>query len=184
MIFYLWGIFDLAQSAIFDEDAFQAYQAIGRVMIANATGAETSSDSTADLAYELQDKLNDFNASWQLSSGLSMGVLWIAFRPSVAETMQQLEACLELEELADRFDASRTASGASFEEIRILRQSITAMYNKLQPEDTQFGKIFEVSTRTLTGGNTRSSFPGRAKRYLRSRKSKQRPYYAPKYLFL
>lgn len=168
-MFYLSEILDLAQSANFDEGAFQAYQAYGRLMIANATGTGMSNGSTADLAYELQNRLNDFNASWQLSSGLSMEILWAVFRPSVAETMQQLEACLEVEKLADRFDTSRTASGASFEDIRILRQSMIDMYNGVKPTDTRFDEKFEVSKRTLTGREIRSSFSGRTKRYPRSR---------------
>lgn len=183
-MFYLSDMFDLAQSANFDEGAFQVYQAFGRSMIANAMGAGTFNDSTANLAYELQNKLHDFNASWQLSSGLSMETLWVIFRPSVAETMQQLEACLEVEELADRFDASRRASGASFEEIRTLRQSIIYMYNRVMPTDTQFIEKFEVSKRTIADGKRRSSLPGRTKRYPRSRELEQRLYNSREYLFL
>ncbi len=169
---YLSDIFDLAQSVRFDEGAFQVYQTLGRLIVANAGGSEVFNGSTAELANDLQTALNDFNPSWQLCSGLSMEVLWNAFRPSVAENVQQLEARLEVEELADRFDALRWASDASFEEILILRQSVADMYNKVKPADAQFNEQLEVSKRSLTACKTRLLVLGRTKGYPQSRKPK------------
>ena len=119
-------------------------------MAANATDLGISTKSTFELVHELRNRLNDFNASWQLSLGLSMEVLWTAFRPSVPENLGQLEACLQVERLGDRFDALRWASGASSTEAGNLRQSIVDMYNKISPTDTQLNKQLDVSNLVLT----------------------------------
>ena len=147
---YLSDILELAQSSTFDEGVFQVYQDLGRLMVANANSARISHRSTNKLAHELQIKLNDFNASWQLSSGLSMEALWTLFRPSVAENAQQLETCLQTEELADRFDALSWVSGASYQEIWNLSQSIADMYNRIKPTDIRLDEHLEVSNHTLT----------------------------------
>ena len=114
-------------------------------MAANVTNLEISSKSKFELAHELRNKLNDFNASWQLSLGLSMEVLWNAFRPPVPENLGQLEACLQVEGLGDLFDALMLTSGISLKESGNLRQSIVDMYSQLKPTDTQLDEQLEVN---------------------------------------
>ena len=147
---FLSDVFDLAQSTTFDEGAFQVYQTIGGLMVANATDLGTSNDSTLELAHELRNRLDDFNSSWQLSAGLSMEVLWAIFRPPVPENLGQLEACLQVERLADRFDVVRLASGAPFKQILNLGQSLVDVYKRLKPTDIQIDDQLEVSKHSLT----------------------------------
>jgi len=164
-VFFLSDVFDLAQSTTFDEGAFQVYQTLGGLMVANATDLGTSNDSTLELAHELRNRLDDFNPSWQLSSGLSMEVLWTVFRPSVPENLEQLEACLQVERLADHFDVLRLTSGAPFKQILSLGQSLADMYRGLKPMDIQLDDQLEVSKHSLTAHEIHSSSSGHTQRY-------------------
>ena len=150
VLLYLSDIFDLTQSTDFDEGAFQAYQTIGGLIAANPTALGTPNKSTLELAHELRHRLNDFNASWQLSLGLSMEVLWTVFKPPVPENLGQLEACLQLEALGDRFDALRWVSGASLNEIGNLRESVVEMYKRLKPTDTQLDEPLNVGNQIFS----------------------------------
>ena len=142
---YLSDIFDIVQSTSFDEGSFQAYLTSGNLTVARAKNIESTNHSVAELAKEFQKALHDFDAAWQLSSGLSMEALWNVFRPTVAENLQQLAACLRVEELADRFDALRWTSGASYQEIRILGQSLADIYDTIEPREMRFNEQLKVN---------------------------------------
>lgn len=85
----------------------------------------------SDVARELGTKLDAFNASWQLSSGLCMESLWTAFRPATAKNLSELGFSLHVKRLADRFDALKWSSGASVRELEILQNSIVHIHDSV-----------------------------------------------------
>ena len=131
VVAYLRDIFDLAQSSDFDDAAFQTYQAIGRSICARASAMKASGRLIANLGSALNSKLDTFNSSWQLHSGLAMEKLWTAFKPATARDMSQLDFSYEVRGLAARFDALKWTSGASVQELHTLQNSIARIHDSV-----------------------------------------------------
>lgn len=129
---YLLDVFDLSYSSKFDEGTFQAYQTIGRDMASRASTDRLVGSLTARLASELGSKLDTFNVSWQLHSGLGMELLWTAFRPVSARNLHQLELSNQVKDLANRFDALKWGSGTSVQELCSLQRSITRIHEAIE----------------------------------------------------
>ena len=127
---YLLDILDLSHSSNFDEGIFQVYQDVGKDMTSRAS-IEVGS-LTAELRSELGSRLETFNESWQLHSGLCMELLWTAFRPVGARSLNQLDLSNKAKNLADRFDALRWSSGTSVQELCSLQRSITQIHNAIE----------------------------------------------------
>ena len=127
---YLLDILELSHSSNFDEGIFQVYQDIGKSMTSRAR-VEVGS-LAAKLSSELGSRLETFNESWQLHSGLGMEVLWTAFRPVGARSPNQLDLSNQAKNLADRFDALRWGSGTSVQELCSLQRSITQIHNAIE----------------------------------------------------
>lgn len=126
---YLRDVFDLTHSEDLDEDTFQVYQSIGRSLCSQVS---SSGSVRGDISCELNAKLDTFNLSWQLSSGLGLDVLWRALKPATAKDSRQLEFSLLAKGLADRFDAVKWKSGASLRELATLRSSIIRLHSDVE----------------------------------------------------
>lgn len=126
----------------FDEGVFQVHLAIGRSIAAHG---DNNSEAAQKISGMLSSMLNLFNAAWKLSSGLSMELIWQNFRPMTAKNILQLNTCLIVEELAERFDALKWSAAASVRDLDLLRRSIVRMYDTISPADVDSGDQFEVS---------------------------------------
>lgn len=123
---YLQDVFDLAHSADFDEGVFQVYQMIGRSL---CDQSRFQGSLQSDVSRELSTKLDAFDNSWRLSSGLSMENLWKAFRPATARDLSQLKFSLRVKGFGDRFDTIRWSSGASVQELETLQNSVISLHD-------------------------------------------------------
>ena len=139
---YLLDILDMSHSSNFDEGIFQVYQDIGKDMTSRAS-IEVGS-LTAKLRSELGSRLETFNESWQLHSGLGMEPLWTAFRPVGARSLNQLDLSNQAKNLADRFDALRWGSNTSVQELCILQRSITQIHNAIEVTPLPDARSIEV----------------------------------------
>ena len=128
---YLVDVFDLSNASKFDEGTFQVYQAIGWGLSARVSTKGEQESLNARLATELHSRLDAFNASWQLSCGLGMELLWTIFRPTSARDLYQLESSIEVKDLAVRFDAIRWGSGISIRELCKLQSSIVGIHEAI-----------------------------------------------------
>lgn len=133
---------DLGLRSDFDEGVFQVHLAIGRSIAAHG---DNNSEAARNISGMLNSMLDLFNAAWKLSSGLSMEIIWQNFRPITAKNILQLNTCLLVEELAERFDALKWGAGASFRDLDLLRRSIVRMYDTISPSDIESGDKFKVS---------------------------------------
>ena len=140
---YLLDILDLSHSSNFDEGIFQVYQDIGKDMTSRAS-IEVGS-LTAKLRSEFGSRLETFNESWQLHSGLGMEPLWTAFRPVGASSLNQLDLSNQVKDLADRFDALRWRSNTSVQELCSLQRSITQIHNAIEVAPLPDARSIEVS---------------------------------------
>lgn len=133
---------DLGLRSDFDEGVFQVHLAIGRSIAAHG---DNNSEAARNISGVLNSMLDLFNAAWKLSSGLSMEIIWQNFRPITAKNILQLDTCLLVEELAERFDALKWGAGATFRDLDLLRRSIVRMYDTISPSDIESGDKFKVS---------------------------------------
>ena len=145
LLFYLEDIFDISNSPDFDEGVFQVYQTVGRSMVTHTFKHDAPQSLSARMAHDLSLKLDTFNSSWQLYSGLRMEQLWQIFRPAVASSLPQLECSLRVKELADRFDALKWSSGSSVQELDILRSSIVRIHDSITATSSRQFEPLEVS---------------------------------------
>lgn len=98
---YVRDVLESTRSLKFDEGVFQSYLGIGRALIIQA---QQCSD-TCDLGSKIQDHLDKFKASWDLTTGTSMEILWNRLRPLTARNSGELGLVLRVERFADRFDS-------------------------------------------------------------------------------
>lgn len=119
---------DLGLSSDFDEGIFQVHLAIGRSIAAHG---DHNNEAAQKISGMLSSMLDLFNASWKLFSGLSMGILWQNFRPVTPKNILQLDKCLLVEELMEKFDSLKWGVGASFRDLDLLRRSIVRMYDAI-----------------------------------------------------
>lgn len=133
---------DLGLSSNFDEGVFQAYLAIGRSIAAHG---DHDSEAAQKISGMLSSTLDLFNAAWKLFSGLSMEILWQNFRPVTPKSVLQLDTCLLVEELMEKFDALKWGAGSSFRDLDLLRRSIVRMYDAISLTDMVSDDQIEVS---------------------------------------
>ena len=100
-------------------------------MIARECAERLPETLNVKLAHYLASRLDTFNDSWQLNSGLGMERIWEHFKPVTAANKTQLEGSLQARALADRFDALKWNSGASVQELAILRTSMARIHDTI-----------------------------------------------------
>lgn len=140
MVSYLQDMFDLTNSPDFDAGIFQTYLGIGRCITAQASLC----DENKSLAEKLNSELREFNLSWQLSTGLSMEVLWLLFKPPLAKNLRQLECRAAAKQLANRFGVIQWTTGASIRELERLRGSIIDLHDTIYSADGEANEGFKV----------------------------------------
>lgn len=140
MVSYLQDMFDLTNSPDFDVGVFQTYLSVGRYITAQASVC----DETNVFAEKLNFELSEFNLSWQLSTGLSMEVLWRLFKPHLAKNLTQIEAREGAKQLANRFDAIQWTTGGSVRDLEPLRWSIIGLHDAAYSADEEVDGRFKV----------------------------------------
>ena len=146
---YLVDILYLSHTSSYDEGTFQVYQILGRSLAARASMNGTRGSLTVRLASELSLKLDAFNKSWQLGSGLGMELLWTTFRPVSARSLHQLESSNQTKDLANRFDALRWGSSISLQDLCRLQSSMARIHDAIRSISSLDMKAFEVWKRSL-----------------------------------
>ncbi len=96
------------------------------------------------LAWKLDSEMDEFNMSWQLSTGLSMEILWRLFMPPLAKNLRQVESRARAKQLANRFDAIKWVMGASIQELDLLRRSIINLHDTIDSSEVDLNDRFKV----------------------------------------
>ncbi|KAL8928816.1 MAG: hypothetical protein Q9208_001594 [Pyrenodesmia sp. 3 TL-2023] len=122
-LYFLSDLVNATHSTSFDEAAFQVYLGLGQNLL-------TTLNSTVG-ANELEDAmkrgLGSFAPFWQLCSGQSMELIWSHIKPPVPTTLEQLKQAMEIEDLAQRFDAHIWTLDIPLERLERTRQMIAQL---------------------------------------------------------
>ena len=146
---YLKDLLDASTMLGFDEGILQTYQSIGRSLVADGISSGQSDDPLQMLADQLASKVTVFNTEIDCWSGFAMEQLWSLFKPRAAASQPQFEMCMEIEGLADRFDALKWGSGASVFDLVMLRDALIAVNKSADRHNSETVVILEKAKLSL-----------------------------------
>lgn len=133
---FLTRIFRSACVLPFNEAHFQAILSHGRRLL-KTFHAEELGDHTRDLLKHIANLLDDsFVDGFTLTTGLCMEPLWAAFRPAVVADEKKFDQLVELETLANNFDALRWRIKASADELARFTRAFVDAYGSLRDRTT------------------------------------------------
>ncbi|KAH7558816.1 hypothetical protein BM1_04953 [Bipolaris maydis] len=118
-----WAFHELATAPTFDRATFQTYL---KMLASAIPKSDSSLPLVQTLSATLYKQVGTFGADVQLTTGLGMERIWRVFKPSTPRNQQQLAAILELEALADRFDAIMWQSTLRVDEMIQIRERIAS----------------------------------------------------------
>ncbi|KHN99534.1 Midasin [Metarhizium album ARSEF 1941] len=118
----------LSSSHEFDEAYFQAHVGLGARKLEEFSQAMTGEADSTFLSLALGQLRRDFYADFQLSTGLSMEVLWYTFRPIPITNRAVFDRSIELDQLALRFDTLRWKVSASIVDLSKAQQTLATAY--------------------------------------------------------
>ena len=121
---YLERTISLSSTDRFDEAYFQAHISVGSKTLAQfSQGLAQSID--VDFILNFAELLeNSFSSGFQLSTGLSMEVLWNAFRPIPIASEAEFNRYSEVDRLATKFDILRWKTAASVADLSKAQQTL------------------------------------------------------------
>ncbi|KAK2592480.1 AAA ATPase midasin [Conoideocrella luteorostrata] len=123
----------LSTSQEFDEAYFQAHIILGTRKLQSFVKDMPVQADSAFLSLATSQLSSNFDRGFQLSTGLSMEVLWNAFRPNPIATQVAFDRSVKLDQLATRFDALRwKASSPSIPDLAKAQNALTTAYEMVR----------------------------------------------------
>ncbi|TVY82548.1 Midasin [Lachnellula suecica] len=145
---YWRDTYRLATSAAFEEATFQAHLAIGTDLLAGLA-ENTQHQQQAVIATIKQSLTNDFYSGFNLTTGLSMEILWKYFRPTVIPTSSVLQTLDQLDQVAQRFDALRWKTSISIPELGEIMTSLIKGYQMVLTSAADGPALIEILSSEL-----------------------------------
>ncbi|KAL8900357.1 MAG: hypothetical protein Q9207_005736, partial [Kuettlingeria erythrocarpa] len=122
-LYFLSDFVNVTHSTDFDEATFQVYMGLGQSLL-------TTLDSRLGLeevGNTMRRRLGGFAPFWQLRNGHSMELIWSRIKPPVPTTVEQLQQAIQVEDLAERYDALIWTSGAPLGKLEQTRRLIAQL---------------------------------------------------------
>ncbi|KAG9231754.1 hypothetical protein BJ875DRAFT_363892, partial [Amylocarpus encephaloides] len=141
---YWWDTFRLATSTNFDEASFQAHLAIGSDLLVSLSTSLSATDCNTSIVSNVQRQIrSNFDATFKLTTGLSMEIMWKALRPTVIPSLQVMDTLARMESLAERFDTLRWQTTISTSELAKITRSLISAYHHLLTSGTDGKTLLE-----------------------------------------
>ncbi|KAF1927453.1 midasin [Didymella exigua CBS 183.55] len=137
-----WAFFALAKGSAFDRATFQTYLK----MLSSSTPV-ISNDThgmVQTLVVALSKQVAAFGTDVQLSSGFCMEPLWRHLKPDTPRSIEELEAILKLEALADRLDAVMWKSNLKANEMVQIRERFASSLQLVRREDVNPDELITI----------------------------------------
>ncbi|KJZ74088.1 hypothetical protein HIM_06537 [Hirsutella minnesotensis 3608] len=155
LVNYIEHSFHLATDDFFDEARFQAHLTLGRNILEQQT-QEIAVSREPELVIVFRQQLDSsFNSGFQLSTGLSMEILWHLFRPSPFSDKEALARSLELDRLASRFDAIRWKANASISDLGKAHKTLVEAYKIARTDKVSADELVRDLTTAVAALETR-----------------------------
>ncbi|KAL8338414.1 hypothetical protein RB601_006393 [Gaeumannomyces tritici] len=131
MMHYWWRTFALVSAQDFEEATFQAHLLHGTELLTQLAnrfeprGQGLVSAITANFTAA-------FELGFRLSTGLSMEIMWKAFRPEPIPDLERFTQVVEMERLAQRFDSVRWKTSATPSGLDEVTSSLAKAYSLIR----------------------------------------------------
>ncbi|RDL37384.1 Midasin [Venustampulla echinocandica] len=133
---YWWDTYHLATSTTFEEATFQAHLAIGTDILKGLSKHAALHTGQESIAREVLESLKtNFSSGFQLTTGLSMEVLWRHLRPAVIPNCQVMETLDQMQRLAQLFDTLKWKTSISIRELGGIMKSLIKAYRLVLTPD-------------------------------------------------
>jgi midasin len=134
-----WSFLSLAQGSTFDRATFHTY--LKMLSSAMPTMVEPSAMMVQDMNTTLSKQIAVFGSEVQLTTGLAMERIWLAFKPTTSKTLAQLNVILELEQLADRLDAVMWKSNLSLDAMAQMHERIASSLDLVRKDEVDAAEL-------------------------------------------
>ncbi|KAI9852998.1 MAG: hypothetical protein M1838_002777 [Thelocarpon superellum] len=141
-----WMTVELADDRTSDDVTFRAYLSLWDRLPARFTERHARH---LGLSTSLERSVARLTPAWQLSSGLSMDRLWMAYRPALPSHERSLQSLLHLQQLAARFDAVVWSGPAALCAIVELRGSMQAAAIAITRHDADMRGHLQVAEEAI-----------------------------------
>lgn len=154
-------LFSLTHDKHLDEGAFMIFLQKGWSLLTQNEFAAPSSS----IAVVTRSALEKFNASWKLTSGLSMQRMWPHFRPKTAKSLRQLHSLLKLDTVEGEFQSLAWNANVSIADLAATRQYFSAARHIILESDADAEELFEKlvplleNLRSNAGNGSRQVIP-------------------------
>lgn len=138
---FWFDLFTLTDATDVEDAAFQVYLAIGHE--AFAAFQSTAVPPSITLQDKLSKSLDSLKLDSQLSTGLSMELLWQRFKPKTPATYSGLLNLLKLESLADRFDGSVWLADAPLADLARVRAALANAMEMARSRDVEADELIQ-----------------------------------------
>lgn len=155
---FWWATYKLVTEPAFEEATFQAHLAIGSKLLSMLASSSSDEQGAINVSPEQLDIVNlisqqlqqRFATGFELTTGLSMEVLWKYFRPTAIPDLQTIQNLTELENLAIRFDALRWKVSITARELEAIMSSLIKAYKMILTLDVDGESLIEALNVELT----------------------------------
>ncbi|KAG8416561.1 AAA ATPase midasin [Metarhizium acridum] len=145
----------LSSSHEFDEAYFQAHIGLGIRKLEEFSQMMTGDTDSTFLSLALGQLRSDFNSGFQLSTGLSMEVLWNTFRPIPIANKAVFDRSVEVDQLAARFDTLRWKASASIFDLSKAQQTLATAYRIVRDDSVPAEQLVADLTTAIQDLETR-----------------------------
>ncbi|KKY15461.1 putative von willebrand factor type a [Diplodia seriata] len=136
---FWFDLFNLTNTLAVEDAVFQVCLAIGHQVFSQLLFMQEP--RLAGLQEKLAKSLASLKLDSQLSTGLSMELLWTRFKPHTPPTYDGLLKLLKLEALADRLDASVWLTDAPLADLARVRSTLAGAMQIARSQDIEIGEL-------------------------------------------
>jgi midasin len=140
---YWWDTFSLVTSRHFEEATFQAHLAIGMDLFSRLILHNSNNEVNSILNSISQKLRSEFKAGFQLTTGLSMELMWKCLRPTHPSTYDIVERLAQMEHISVRFDTLKWKLSISLPELTTVRNSLVRAYQVMVNPNIQSAGLIE-----------------------------------------
>ncbi|OJD30296.1 midasin [Diplodia corticola] len=136
---FWFDLSNLTNAMVVEDAVFQVCLAIGHQVFSQLLSIQEP--RLAGLQEKLAKSLASLKLESQLSTGLSMELLWNRFKPHTPSTYDGLLKLLQLEALADRLDASVWLTDAPLADLARVRSTLAGAMQIARTQNVEVGEL-------------------------------------------
>ncbi|KLU89006.1 midasin [Magnaporthiopsis poae ATCC 64411] len=155
MMHYWWRTFALVSARDFEEATFQAHLLHGAELL-EQLASRFEPRGQALVSTVAANFTAAFELSFKLRTGLSMEIIWKTFRPVPIPDLERFTQVVEMERLAQRFDATRWKTSASPSGLDEVTSSLANAYSLVRISTADTRDLLEAAASEISALESRT----------------------------